>query len=163
MSENSLPGVWIGRGVFGWDGGERRSDRYGVVNLSRSTFESTICDIAIDRAAAASVNRKRCRLRARVLEARDSGHIGDLFLGIYPSKPDVGEVVDLGVGTIAIQPSWEADGVAVALRPDDGRVDFWIDPRKLYRLHDQTVELFAEPTEEPAEPSFNATRPAAAP
>ena len=66
--------------------------------------------------------------------------------------PDVGEVVDLGVGTIAIQPSWEASGVAVALRPDDGRADFWIDPRKLYRLHDQTVELFAEPTDEPADP-----------
>jgi hypothetical protein len=32
------------------------------------------------------------------------------------------------------------------LVPADGRGMLWLDPRKLYRLHDQTVELFVEET-----------------
>jgi hypothetical protein len=54
------------------------------------------------------------------------------------------------VGTLEID--WtgtQSDGVpAVVLRPGDPRDELWIDPRKLYRLHDQTVELLIEETED---------------
>jgi len=36
--------------------------------------------------------------------------------------------------------------------PEDGRRELWIDPRQLYRLHDQTVDLYAEETEDPCSP-----------
>jgi hypothetical protein len=36
----------------------------------------------------------------------------------------------------------------VIMAPDDGRERFWIDPRQLYKLHDQTVELYMEETTE---------------
>lgn len=36
--------------------------------------------------------------------------------------------------------------------PSDGREEFWCDPRVWYRLHDQTVELWIEETDEPESP-----------
>jgi hypothetical protein len=35
---------------------------------------------------------------------------------------------------------------ATVLAPSDGRETFWMDPRKLYRLHDQTVDVLVEET-----------------
>jgi hypothetical protein len=84
-----------------------------------------------------------------VTETRESGHIGDLFHGFAPSMPDVGEVVDLGVGILDAERVEWCDDPTIVLKPGDGREHFWYDPRKLYRLHDQTVDLFVEETGDP--------------
>ncbi len=59
----------------------------------------------------------------------------------------MGEVIDLGVGEFA---TYEEGGYAqFALRPNDNRKFWHIDPYKLYRLHDQTVEVYIAVTDVP--------------
>ena len=125
----------IGQGVFGWDGEERRSNRYGSFNLLHSN-----CKVSIPT----KLYGKRVRITCKVLKSRKSKHIGDLFLGIGPTQPEVGEVIELGVGVLHTEPcDWDERGnPTIILKPEDGRRELWIDPRKLYRLHDQTVEVF---------------------
>jgi hypothetical protein len=129
-------------GIFTWDGIERRSDRYGAVNISATDFDSTArVERKFDIDGLRQLVGKRVSIKARVLAVRDSGHLGDLFRGIFPSRPDVGEVIDLGQGTLALEAcSWD-EFPAIALKPPDGRQHDWYAPHKLYRLHDQTVEL----------------------
>lgn len=58
----------------------------------------------------------------------------------------MGEIVDLGVGEIFVtSQDWGAGKVGIGIKPADGRETDWLDPRKLYRLHDQTVEVVISP------------------
>lgn len=130
-------------GILSWLPEERRSDRYGMLlmcprNYKETTHVTVVLNVPnVERMAGSRIN-----LRAEVIEARDSGHIGDIFRGIYPSKPEVGQTFDLGTGTLIVAPSGvEESPVTFGLRPDDGRETDWFDPRILYRLHDQTVRL----------------------
>ena len=89
----------------------------------------------------------KSRVVATVKATRKSEHIGDFFRGIYPITPDVGEVVELGA---IVDVTFEQDDTGqyfgqVTMTPWDGREVDWIDPRKLYRLHSQTVEVSIEP------------------
>jgi len=148
--------VRVASGIFGWEGGERRSDRYGAIHFTGSDFEkSTVVEVYLNtkvlsksesyRRKGSSLIGKRVRLIGKVLETRKSGHIGDLAHGIYPSTPEKGEEIDLGVGTLDVENGY--DGTPdIVLCPNDDRRVFWMDPRKLYRLHDQTIDLFAEET-----------------
>jgi hypothetical protein len=43
----------------------------------------------------------------------------------------------------------------IRLVPGDGREVFWFDPHKLYRLHDQTIDLFIEETTDDFSPRPN--------
>ena len=73
--------------------------------------------------------------------------IGDAFYRLMPSRPANGEVIDLGVGILDYESyDWDTRLTGIVLRPSDGRLKFWLDVRKLYRLHDQTVELLIEET-----------------
>ncbi len=56
-----------------------------------------------------------------------------------PSTPDVGETIDLGTGRFRLGKAEKT--LTFGLEPADGRQTDWFDPAKLYRLHDQTVEL----------------------
>jgi len=155
----------VARGIFQWDGAERRTDRYGTfvivahdedtafdrdgVKHVFSDWEADEKDAFLDTAKVARYVGKRTRITARVINTRQSRHIGDLFRGIKPSMPDIGEEIDLGAGEFFTEPStWPAGGccgeIFIGLRPDDGRADDWFDPRKLYRLHTQTVEIALE-------------------
>lgn len=140
----------IGYGILTWGGGERQSDRYGSVVLNNENFN---CDARVeafvDEAVVRQLDTKRVRLTAKVMEARKSGHLGDVGLGINPSTPEVGEAIELGVGILGVGESWEPGLTQFELEPEDGREVFWIDPRILYRLHDQTVELYGEETADP--------------
>jgi hypothetical protein len=95
---------------------------------------------------------ERVRLTAQVTESRLSSHVGDLALGIEPAQPTQGEVIDLGVGRLGAESGYDGRP-DIFLRPEDGRGEFWIDPRLLYRLHDQTVEVYAELTADPPSPA----------
>lgn len=136
----------VGHGVFGWNSAERRSNRYGAIHLSDSPYSEVKACKSYLHSELLPVG-KRVRITATVVEARDSGHVGDLFLCIQPSRPEVGEEVDLGVGVLATEEGWDGTP-SLVLQPNDGRTDLWIDPRKLYRLHDQTVDLYIEETED---------------
>jgi hypothetical protein len=138
----------IGTGILTWNGEERRSNRYGVITLCASNYdEDARAPVGWDEPLLQELNGKRVRLTATVTESRKSGHCGDRFLKVFPSQPKVGDSINFGVGTLTIE-SNESER-AVALRPGDGRRELWIDPRKLYRAHDQTVILYAEETELP--------------
>jgi len=58
----------------------------------------------------------------------------------------------LGVGILLSPIGWDGQP-DLTLQPGDGRDVFWIDPRVLYRLHDQTVEVYAEETDEDFTPA----------
>lgn len=135
----------IGVGVFGWDSDDRRSDRYGGIHLGPKTFDGIGDEVSVDRGVIESLRGRRVRLVCSVKSSRRSGHLGDVFHGFFPKTPRVGEEVDLGVGVLDVGPSYD-EYPYMLLRPGDGRTTWWMDPRKLYRLHDQTVELFAEET-----------------
>lgn len=139
----------LAHGVFGWDRQERTSLRYGRINIAdRGFVTGCVAEPSVDAAVLRELSGIRVRLVARVVETRTSTHVGDRGLNIYPSTPDVGEEVVLGVGVLDSERN--ADGeTAFLLRPGDGRRHFWVDPRLLYRLHNQTVDLFVEPTDEP--------------
>jgi len=124
--------ILLGTGILNWDRGERVSDRYGSVKLYSSTrSEETLL---FDQGEAG----QKGRLIARVIKNRKSNHIGDFFHGLFPEMPEVGEEILLGVGKLFFE-----DDV-VGLKPEDGRETFWLDPKKLYRAHFQTVELYFE-------------------
>lgn len=124
--------ILLGIGILNWDRGERVSDRYGFVKLFTS--------VGIEETLLFDEDHKdrKGRLVAKVIETRKSDHIGDLFHGVFPVTPDVGESIILGEGMLAV------DDDAVGLKPEDGRESMWLDIWKLYRAHLQTVELYFE-------------------
>lgn len=137
----------IAHGIFTWCSDERRSDRYGAFLLGDSPYAGPDrVTPTYDLASAAALVGKRVRITVKVVESRKSGHVGDLFLDIKPSQPEVGEVIDLGVGILGQEAVSWTPSPTILLKPNDGRERFWIDPRKLYRLHDQTVDVFVEET-----------------
>ena len=133
-------------GVFTWPGSERRSDRYGVVTLDDKNYEDTAAaKVVADVKALRLMAGHRVKVVAHVVEARESGHIGDFVRGLSPITPIVGEEHGLGEGVLFLEELvWSPMGVGLGLLPDDGRETDWFDPRVLYRLHDQTVLLIVE-------------------
>lgn len=59
-------------------------------------------------------------------------------------------------GTLRRGSNFDGDSTIV-LQPEDGRDELWLDPRKLFRLHDQTVEIYAEESNEPDSPKPDLT------
>lgn len=137
-----MTAVELGIGRLSWPRGERVSDRYGCVLLMHdgdSLIEPSGY-VHFDTSLAGT----RGSLVAHVLETRDSTHIGDLFRGLFPQTPDVGETFRLGTGEVFLE---QVDGntPCIGLDPGDGRQSDWLDPRALYRVHEQTVRLTFEP------------------
>jgi hypothetical protein len=120
----------IGVGALNWNRGERITDRYGSVHLTDDGGAA----IEFDRA----LEGKRGKLIAVVTKSRKSDHIGDLFRGIFPSQPDIGEKIELGEGWVFIE------GSEIGLKPEPMRDTDWLNPEALYRCHQQTVELYFE-------------------
>lgn len=139
----------LGHGILSWDGAERRSDRYGSFALiSGSAFDSkSSVVVSLNKELLKSLIGKRVRVVCTATETRKSGHVGDLFHGIMPSTPEVGEEICLGVGIMGSEIGWDGSPT-IMLVPDDGRTRFWIDPRLLYRLHEQTVSVHVEETDD---------------
>ena len=121
----------VATGLLSWPRLERISDRYGSVQIIDGDGKSVL-DVE-------GLVGKRGTLVVRILETRQSRHIGDLFRGIGPSMPEVGEEIVLGNGTVFFDDCGYYNSVGLA--PDDGRDCDWLDPKMLYRCHEQTVEL----------------------
>lgn len=145
-----MSAVKIGHGIFTWSREERVSNRYGAFFLDKVSYtgEGT-CTPHLDYVAMNKLanGMRRTRIVCEVVESRKSGHCGDHFLKVYPTQPAVGERVEIGVGDFSY--SFVEDEYNIALVPEDGRAELWLDPRLLYRLHDQTVNVWAEETSDP--------------
>ena len=142
-----------GKGIFAWDGMERRTDRYGSFTLDSTGYDGngSFPDAAWVGSFNSLVNH-RVKMVVEVLESRNSAHVGDIVRNIYPTRPEVGEKIVLGVGKFFCdQVGWSASKWQVGIIPDDGRDADWIDPVKLYRLHDQTVSITITETDEVSE------------
>jgi hypothetical protein len=139
--------IELGVGVLTWARGERVSDRYGSVFLMPEGQDSlTLRDnqtfTPLSRPSAITTSDGRGRLIAEILETRESTHIGDLFRGLSPTTPEVGDRLTLGEGVLFFDT--EDWGDQVGLLPDDDREIDWLDPRVLYQVHEQTVRLLFE-------------------
>lgn len=147
--------ILIGRGILNWHANERVSDRYGAVHLARRIppkGQETTADAYI--VIPKEVEDQHGRLYAIVVETRASYHVGDMVRGFYPSTPQLGDRIELGIGTLfrgkcfsRSYPEEEQDPIpTIGLHPDDGRKHDWLNPASLYKLHCQTVDLFFEPS-----------------
>lgn len=132
-SMSEVVGTVLGEGRLNWRPSERVSDRYGSVGLwERGKEVGEFLPIA-------PVVEGRGRLVAEVLEARQSSHMGDFFRGFFPETPEVGERIVLGEGLVFFEEGH------VGLYPEDERESDWLDPKMLYRTHDQDVRLIFKP------------------
>lgn len=124
--------ILIGVGVLNWRRAERIDDRYGSFCLFKDAIsEESIPLVKLDGYG---------KLIAKVIDVRESDHIGDLFHGFFPKKPEVGEVIELGEGNVFYDE--DEDGETIGLQPSDNRETFWLNPKMLYRCHSQTVEVY---------------------
>ena len=131
----TLSEVLIGTGQLTWARHERVSDRYGTVQLFS---EGEVLPLEGSYHAG-----KTGHLVVEVLETRQSEHVGDLFRGIFPTTPSVGDQMTLGEGKLFFDS--DEDGDVVGVEPADGRDSDWMNPKTLYRAHQQTVRLIFVP------------------
>jgi hypothetical protein len=152
--DHSATKLLLGSGIFIWGSEERVSNRYGAFTLCPSNFDENVeVPVSFDAEGAAPLIGTRVKITCLIIESRPSGHAGDKALGLIPHQPDVGALIEVGVGIFDLEPLSFANSVpAIVLRPDVDRDELWIDPRRLYQLHDQTVRVFVEPTDEPCTP-----------
>lgn len=143
-----MEGIKLGRGVLTWDASERRSDRYGAVWLipeGENSLTEGRPPSLVDAVHNLEWDGSEGELIAVVTATRESTHIGDLAHGIFPQTPEVGEIIVLGEGALFFETA-PFGGFTVGLRPRDQRSCLWLDIRKLYRAHEQSVELFFHPS-----------------
>lgn len=137
----TIPGdaILVGRGIFTWSKFERVSDRYGTCWLM-SDGDTSLSNGFKKAEMWFPINGERGQLIARVLDARESSHVGDFFRGLSPRTPKTGDILVLGSGEVFHE---DQDGgiCAVGIKPDDGRESDWLNPRALYDIHESLVEL----------------------
>jgi hypothetical protein len=128
--------IELGLGQLWWPRSERQTDRYGTVFLLTGSDADTY--VSFQNAPVGQPGR----LLAVVVETRRSGHCGDIARSLAPTTPTVGEEITLGAGTLFTETDADLDVPnAVGLAADDHRDADWLDPRALYRCHNQTVRL----------------------
>jgi hypothetical protein len=145
----SMNKVELGRGVLSWNSVERRTDRYGTIWLLPEGSSSLTSDQPASLVKyAREWDGEFGDIIAVVTASRESTHIGDLLRGIFPSRPEVGEIIVLGSGLLYFEPSLHG-GHDVGLVPTDGRARDWLDVPALYRAHEQSVALYFHPRSVP--------------
>lgn len=137
--------IKIGEGALSWNGAERRSDRYGTIGMfnENSNDETITRNAFLDIILIKENEGKTGELMCIVKEIRRSTHIGDLFHGFFPTTPKIGAKITLGKGKLFYEKPGFVD--TVGLKPSDDRKIFWLIPKQLYRVHEQTVELYFIP------------------
>lgn len=136
-AKNVKKEIVIGEGWLSWPRGERQTDRYGTVGLETEDGED---QVPMPKKLPLG---KIGELQAEVLETRGIGHIGDLFRGFQPSIPKVGAHIMLGKGGLFVDyQDWDGKRYHyVGLKPEDGRETDWLNPKALYKVHNQKVRL----------------------
>lgn len=138
----------VGIGILTWFKAERVSDRYGSCYLMRDGIDSNTTLPPPHHAAMwFPKSGQPGTLFARVVEPRDSTHIGDFFRGLFPRKPKAGDIYKLGTGSCFLNTlgSEGNEDIAIGVKPDDDRQSDWLNPRCLYDIHESLVELTWHP------------------
>lgn len=148
MPEQKTDSVILGRGVLFWDRKERLSQRYGTVFVMPDGVTSksprAYMTSLIEPDIAYKWKDHYGDLIALVVQTRPSTHPGDPAREITPRTPEVGQSLILGNGTLFLEANNPA-GLAVGLRPEDGRARDWLFIRSLYDAHEQIVDLVFMP------------------
>ncbi len=131
--------ILIGRGKLTWMKSERVSDRYGAVWLM-GVDETSLSGKATAQPLWFPPLNQAGRLIARVIDARDSTHIGDFFRGIAPTTPLTGDVFLLGTGTASKETVIGIDTFLLC-PPAKEQSSNWLNPYALYNCHESVVEL----------------------
>lgn len=153
----------IGQGVFSWERTERVTKRYGSFGVTpsgnnpRNRSETNFLNVS----ALLDLEFHRVKITAKVIGLGESEHLGDLYVvdpttgqPIKPSTPKLNEEFVLGVGVLRLMPTDQdfTGKFFIGIQPENMREMFWMDPRTLYQLHEQTVQLFVEKSDEPELP-----------
>lgn len=145
--------IELGSGMVTWDGTERHTDRYGTIALASTQFGTSapVASWKLDEDIIRRYEGQVGVLIAVVTESRVSNHVGDNARKIRPSRPEVGEEIKLGFGRLFLQenknwfghePCGGSNFVGVMPLLGDMRTHDWMDPKALYRAHEQTVTLY---------------------
>ena len=121
----------LGVGVLNWSREERISNRYGSLHLNPSPESHDFVDL--ERLKGSGT------LSLKIIQTRQSPHIGDLFRGIKPGGAVKGESLTLGKGTLFYEEG------AVGVKPKTKKQEDWMNPHQLYKAHYQSVELYFTP------------------
>jgi hypothetical protein len=137
----------IGKGILSWTRYERIGDRHGIVFLMQDGQTSETPERNGVRLKYHNLHGSKGKLIAKVIGQRNSKHIGDLFRGLFSETPELHEMIELGEGELFFEEFKGSSAIydCVGLKPDDGRESDWLDPEKLYRAHEQLVELYFQP------------------
>jgi hypothetical protein len=133
----------IGEGQLTWPRAERVCDRYGAVYLVKDANPASTDSEDNTPLETTDLVGKRGTLVAHVTEVRESGHIGDLFHGVFPGGAKLGEDILLGMGKLFTE-VLPGVGKVVGVKPRDSIKTMWMDIHALYRAHQQTVQLYFE-------------------
>jgi hypothetical protein len=125
--------ILLGKGSLNWRHWERRTDRYGTVDLLNAEVPLKQIDDLLSVTGT---------LTATIISTRASDHIGDILRGLSPHPPMPGEEFVLGKGELFFEQEFNL--IHVGVRPADGRYSDWLDPKELYQCHNQIVELYFE-------------------
>lgn len=121
----------LGSGILGWHSNERHTDRYGAVHLSYGTpQQATFADAPVGSVGV---------LSARVVKVVRPASDFDTRHGLIPIPE--GETVVLGDGLLFREEYNQGKLVCIGVEPSDGRVENWMNPKVLYRIDGQHVEL----------------------
>ena len=136
MEEIKTSELLIGEGILDWNRFERVSDRYGAIGLRKSVTD--------DRQVKLTKYDGFGILHVKIIETRETAHIGDFFRGVSPTVPKMEEKFVLGRGNIfyytKVYDGDEYDYVGV--KPDDTSKSDWLNIDKLYHCHNQTVKAY---------------------
>lgn len=137
--------ILLGVGALSWPSYERKSDRYGTVNLNKEDCEDNVITDKLNvlENVIKSNLGKSGTLSVKVLETRQSKHIGDFFRGVRPTTPKLGEEFELGSGGKLFSEVTNDGILCVGLKKR--KQDNWLDIHALYKAHEQTVELYFTP------------------
>jgi hypothetical protein len=89
-----------GFGIFTWDRDERVSNRYGAFYLDAVNYNQDV-RVSPHLDDLGDLVGQRVMVWCEVVVSRVSGHLGDRALDLQPSRPDVGEIIELGVGILS--------------------------------------------------------------
>lgn len=133
----------LGKGQLTWNKRERVSDRYGAVFLmNEDDYKANLF-----RENLKKVKGKNGSLEVKIIEGRESSHIGDILCGLNQKEvPEQGDNFVIGTGTlfeITEGPRSTLNSEftnPIGLKPEDTN-GHWLDTEKLYNVHESIVEL----------------------
>jgi hypothetical protein len=134
----------LGTGALNWSRDERIGNRYGFVAFFETdSRDQRIAPWTLDTALLRQLAGTRGRLVATIVTARDSTHIGDIALGVFPRRQLEGTRLVLGEGILRMGSAQGEGSLRFGVEPEDGAYP-WMNVRALYDAHESVVRVTFE-------------------